>query len=306
MPQAQINADICVMTVDDDANMRSIVASVLRGMGVQNFQRAPHGRAALDILARNKVDLIICDCEMAPMDGLTFLAELRALERKRALPVIMLTASTDPEHEQRARALHVAAWLNKPISINGLQAHMQTLLGLAHAAPAPAELDRLAAEYEAKLPAEVQLMEDLARSFGLAETVARVQATALQKGLHNTAGTAGTFGYDLITDIARDLNIVLKRALAASALPADLEAELGRVVLLGISAMRLVVLHKLRGRGSRAGERMRAQFSPILASLQLRLLAHAAPPAGCSTGSPMGTPAVVQPGAPGTAMRQHG
>lgn len=275
MPKAETAADICVMTVDDDANMRSIVASVLRGMGVQNFQRAPHGKAALDVLARNKVDLIICDCEMAPMDGLTFLAELRGMARWRALPVIMLTASTDPSDEQRARALNVAAWLNKPISINGLQTHMQGLLGLAYQAPATEQLDQLAADYEAQLPAEVQAIEGLAKGFGLFDAARRSQAIALQKRLHNAAGIAGTFGYDLITEIARDLNTVLKRALADPMITRALEAELGHVLLLGASAMRLVAQHKLRGRDSKAGERMRARFVPILTAVHVRLLASA-------------------------------
>jgi two-component system chemotaxis response regulator CheY len=278
MPAGLPYGDICVMTVDDDANMRSIVASVLRGMGVQNFERAPHGKAALDVLAHSKVDLVICDCDMEPMDGLTFLGELRALERWRDLPVIMLTASTDPTEARRARALNVAAWINKPISVKALQTHMQSLLGLAHQAPAAVRLDQLAADYEARLPAEVRAMEALVKSFGLFDSARREQTVALQKRLHNAAGLGGTFGYDLITEIAHGLNTVLKRALSDPRIDPALEPELGEVLLLGIGAMRVVALHKLRGRNSAAGERLRAQFSPILAALHMRLLSPAAPP----------------------------
>lgn len=78
-----------VLVVDDEVKMQRILEIMLREMG-HDVVRAGDGRAALDIVAREAVDLIITDMRMPQMDGLELVRELQA--RGTLPPTIMITA----------------------------------------------------------------------------------------------------------------------------------------------------------------------------------------------------------------------
>ena len=78
-----------ILVVDDEENMRFVLQKVLTGEGYL-VSLAADGREALELLDRETVDIILSDVRMPVMDGLTFLAELRA--RAIRVPVIVLSA----------------------------------------------------------------------------------------------------------------------------------------------------------------------------------------------------------------------
>jgi CheY-like chemotaxis protein len=81
----------CALVVEDDPPTRELVRRTLQDDGWQVLE-ACNGREGLDQVAAGDPDIVILDLMMPVMDGFDFLAALRAEERHRDLPVIVLTA----------------------------------------------------------------------------------------------------------------------------------------------------------------------------------------------------------------------
>ena len=110
-----------VLIVDDELSIRRMLGYML---GKTDFTvlTASNGEEALETLATNPVNIVLLDVAMPNMDGLTLLRHVRAMPNYEALPVIMLTASTD--EAKRAKAMDAGAnvFLNKLIKPNDLLA----------------------------------------------------------------------------------------------------------------------------------------------------------------------------------------
>jgi CheY-like chemotaxis protein len=109
-----------VLLVDDDPDVRDLLAEVLRDEG-HDVACARDGREALEILARRPdACLILLDLYMPSMDG----SEFRAIQRREArwatIPVVVMTAASDGN--ARARALGAAGYLRKPMTLEDLLA----------------------------------------------------------------------------------------------------------------------------------------------------------------------------------------
>ncbi len=101
-----------VLVVDDELSIRRMLGYML-GKTDYTVLMASNGEEALEKLATNPVNLVLLDVAMPNMDGITLLRRVRAIPDYQALPVIMLTASTD--EVKRAKALDAGAdmFLNK-------------------------------------------------------------------------------------------------------------------------------------------------------------------------------------------------
>lgn len=123
-------AGICVLVADDSAAMRGIVRAVLSAFGVQSVVEAEDGHAAAEALKTHAVDLVICDWKMKPGDGLGFVKWLRdpAASPAPALPVIMLTAYSEPRRIAQAREAGATEFLAKPFTADALYRRIQTIM----------------------------------------------------------------------------------------------------------------------------------------------------------------------------------
>jgi two-component system chemotaxis sensor kinase CheA len=95
-----------VLVVDDSAVTRTLEKSILEAAGYQ-VRVAADGAAALDLLGREPCDLVVTDIEMPRLDGFSLTARVRADERLRDLPVILVT-SLDSDDDRR-RGVEVGA-----------------------------------------------------------------------------------------------------------------------------------------------------------------------------------------------------
>jgi two-component system, chemotaxis family, chemotaxis protein CheY len=117
--------DLVILVVEDDNFTRSLILSILRGLGVRMVLEAADAGAALEQLTDGDVDVIVSDIEMHPVNGLEFLRHLRAGTRPAGvvpprappsqIPVIFLTAHAKAKLVEQARAAGVSAFLTKPI-----------------------------------------------------------------------------------------------------------------------------------------------------------------------------------------------
>lgn len=109
---------LSVLLVDDNHFMRGVLHTLLQALGVHRIYDATDGSAALKRLRNTPVDLVICDCETRPMDGLALTRTLRAdTDPTRAmLPVILLSGHDDEARAAAARDAGVSEFLIKPLT----------------------------------------------------------------------------------------------------------------------------------------------------------------------------------------------
>jgi CheY-like chemotaxis protein len=100
-----------ILIVDDDPSMRDLIALHLRA-GDYGVKEAEDAIAAGYQVLQAPPDLIVCDIELPHMNGLDFVAALRADPVTDSIPVIFLSA-TD-EHYDRAKKLGFTEYLLKP------------------------------------------------------------------------------------------------------------------------------------------------------------------------------------------------
>jgi CheY-like chemotaxis protein len=109
-----------VLVVDDDRDLRELVADVLEGSGRRVFT-ARDGADALQQLDRNGIPrpcLVLLDWFMAPMGGRTFLERLAARSDAAEFRVLLLSASSaDPPPDPCCR---LAGVLRKPFGLDDL------------------------------------------------------------------------------------------------------------------------------------------------------------------------------------------
>ena len=99
-----------VLVVDDSPIDRKIAGSFLADEGM-TVSYAEHGRAALEMIAQDKPDLVLTDMQMPVMDGLELVAELRQLFP--ALPVILVTRQGSEEIAVEALRIGASSYIPK-------------------------------------------------------------------------------------------------------------------------------------------------------------------------------------------------
>ena len=120
-----------VLLVDDEPNILEALQRVLRlTRAPWDVEVAPGADAALQALRTNDFDLVVCDVLMPGRDGLELLAEVRAQESTRDLPVIILTGAREPSLKRRALDLGATDLLTKPIDPDELTARIRNALRL--------------------------------------------------------------------------------------------------------------------------------------------------------------------------------
>ena len=105
-----------VLVVEDQALNREVAEGMLAALGLQ-AATAADGRKALDMLAVDKFDVVLMDCQMPVMDGFSATAELRRREGTgNRMPVIALTANATHEGRDACLAAGMDDYLAKPFS----------------------------------------------------------------------------------------------------------------------------------------------------------------------------------------------
>lgn len=113
--------DVSVLLIEDEPFTRMVLARMLSSLGTGTVYQAADGNGGLAMLADRQVDLVLCDVEMRPMDGLAFLAEVRTDPASVDLPVILMTNRSDETRQAEARRLGATALISKPVEIDSLR-----------------------------------------------------------------------------------------------------------------------------------------------------------------------------------------
>ena len=118
-----------ILVIDDNAQMRSIIGTVLAAAGVRNLYYAQDGRDGLAALAARPIDVVYVDLEMPVMNGLTFIKAARALGGAKAqTPIIMLTGHSDTSSVFEARDNGVNEFLGKPVTAKSILMRLEAVI----------------------------------------------------------------------------------------------------------------------------------------------------------------------------------
>ena len=119
-----------IITVDDSSTMRRIIKNTLQKLGFETILEAGNGVEALEVMSKNKVDMIVTDWNMPEMDGLTFVKAVRAKDEYKDLPILMITTEAAKEDILTALRSGVNNYVVKPFTPETLQEKVFKLLDL--------------------------------------------------------------------------------------------------------------------------------------------------------------------------------
>ena len=121
-------SDMKFLIVDDFSTMRRIVRGLLKEMGCNNAEEAEDGQVALNMLKNNRFDFVVSDINMPNMNGFELLAQIKADETLKHLPVLMVTAEARKEDIVRAAQEGAAGYIVKPFTKATLEEKVQKIL----------------------------------------------------------------------------------------------------------------------------------------------------------------------------------
>ena len=124
-----VDMNMNVLIVDDYKTMLRIIENLLKQLGFKNIQQATDGSAALKLLRETHFGLVISDWNMQPMTGLQLLKEVRADERLKPTPFIMITAESKTENVVAAKEAGVNNYIVKPFNAETLKQKIAAVLG---------------------------------------------------------------------------------------------------------------------------------------------------------------------------------
>ena len=118
-----------ILVVDDYNTMRRIIRNLLKQLGFDNVDEAADGAEAYKKLNEKVFNLVISDWNMEPMTGLELLKQVRASEKLKNMPFIMVTAESKPENVIAAKQAGVSNYIVKPFNAETLKVKMSSVIG---------------------------------------------------------------------------------------------------------------------------------------------------------------------------------
>jgi CheY-like chemotaxis protein len=217
-----------IVLMEDDAATRTLVASVLRKDGYDVLS-ADNGLSGLELVKKNKPDLVISDVQMPEMDGFAMLQALRADPAIRGIPVVLLTSLQERAHMRIGMTSGADDYITKPfrpgelreaaaaqLNKRKMQAELQTMaVEAAVQAALEDQKHHLARLYEQKLASELSdkwpaanagsedekfsnatvLFVDVLHYAALAEKLTSAELSNVVRQFYNNAGdTVHLFG----------------------------------------------------------------------------------------------------------------
>jgi len=118
-----------VLVVDDNPVNQRLAVRLLEKHG-HSPQPATSGRAALELLAHTRFDLVLMDVQMPDIDGLEATATIRRGEQSTGLhiPIIAMTAHAMTGDRQRCLAAGMDAYVAKPVNVKDLFAAIESVV----------------------------------------------------------------------------------------------------------------------------------------------------------------------------------
>lgn len=220
-----------VLIAEDNPVNQKVLAYQLASLGLQT-DIAVNGRMAVDKALAAPWDMILMDWQMPEMDGLEAARTIRGLPGKIAqVPIIALTAQSDPDFRSRCIAAGMNDYLSKPYEEHALVSVLTRWLPAAAIdMPPPLDMDKLCARHKPALVREMTRLFQETALHSLDKLQTALDGRDVQSGrreAHSLRGAAATVSADVFFQLGSKLESAFATASWAEAeqLVDDLQAE---------------------------------------------------------------------------------
>lgn len=117
-----------IMTVDDSASVRQMVAFTLKEAGYSVIE-ACDGKDALSKLAGQRVHMVLTDLNMPLLDGIGLIRAVRQSPAHKFIPIVMLTTESQAEKKMEGKQAGATGWIVKPFNPGQLIGVVRKVLG---------------------------------------------------------------------------------------------------------------------------------------------------------------------------------
>ena len=121
-----------ILIVDGSPVMRRVVERSLRLSGLESGHvlEAADGTEALNLASQNLPDLILTELNLAGLNGLELLRQLRQSDATKAVPVVIITSEAGESHVLEALSLGAHGYIRKPFTSDQVKDYIAPLFGL--------------------------------------------------------------------------------------------------------------------------------------------------------------------------------
>jgi len=184
-----------ILVVDDTPANLQVLAGMLKDRGYK-VRPAPSGKLALLAARRDPPDLILLDINMPEMNGYEVCEQLKADDNLSGIPVIFISALTEPLDKVKAFALGGVDYLTKPFQMEELHARVETHL----------KIRRLQIELQETNSRLERANDRMSRDL---ESAAKIQRAFLPSAIPEIVGMEFAWCYQPCDELAGDgLNII--------------------------------------------------------------------------------------------------
>jgi CheY-like chemotaxis protein len=119
-----------ILVVEDFLAVQQFLRETLESKGYETFG-ATNGNRAYDILTNyaNRINLVLTDYHMPESSGLDLIQKINNNPALKQIPVIFLTAETNPDIIKRAERIGFNSWIKKPYRSELLLKEIETAIG---------------------------------------------------------------------------------------------------------------------------------------------------------------------------------
>ena len=118
------------LVVEDSPSMRQLLRFALSRVPQLTVTEADDGLDGLKKLTEGQYDIILTDLNMPIMDGLKLIKRVRADDRLRRIPIIVITTEGAVDDRQAALALGANSYITKPLRSHQVVETVKALLGM--------------------------------------------------------------------------------------------------------------------------------------------------------------------------------
>lgn len=121
---------LSLLVVDDSPIMRAFIRRVLTLSGIPEHEvaEAGDGEAALRLLERQRIDVVLSDINMPRMNGSELIRAMRSSPALREIPVIVISTDSTEQRVKSMRAQGARGYLSKPFPPEALRAEIERVL----------------------------------------------------------------------------------------------------------------------------------------------------------------------------------
>ncbi|MDB5646127.1 response regulator, partial [Methylobacterium sp.] len=117
-----------ILIVDDQEKLLKLVVLLMNRIGFPDVEGVTDAVTALERMRQRRYALVISDLDMEPMDGLSFLREIRADDALMNTPFLLTEASFDFEDINLAHQAGADAFILKPFDMSVLKAKLKQVI----------------------------------------------------------------------------------------------------------------------------------------------------------------------------------